>query len=143
MTTAPVTVRLDPRRLEQLKAIGTALNLSSAGVIADLIRQKIADKVISPDIPGATVKRIGAGVLVELSPDHPHTYAPAHARKLAATIRELVSNGGSSIVDLGGGFAVLRQGSGYKIAAPFPGPEVSFPGDLALDLADLIEAAAE
>lgn len=143
MTTAPVTVRLDPRRLEQLKAIGSALNLSSAAVIAQLIREKIAEKVIASDIPGVTVKRVGDGVLVELSPGHPHTYTPAVALHLAATIRDLVIEGGASFVSIDGSFAVLRQGAGYKIAAPFPGPEVSFPGDLALDLADLIEAAAE
>ena len=142
MTTAPVTVRLDHRRLEQLKAIGSALNLSSAAVIAELIREKIAAKIIAPDIPGTTIKRVGDEVVVELSPGHPHAYSLGAARHLAATIRDLVG-GGAAIVSLDSGFAVLRQGSGYKIAAPFPGPEVSFPGDLAIDLADLIEAAAK
>lgn len=143
MTTAPITVRLDPRRLEQLKTIGAALNLSSAGVIAQLVREKIAEKLIAPDIPGTTVKRVDGGVLVELSPGRPHTYALGDALYLAATIRALVVDGEPSKVSLDSGFAVLRQGSGYKVAAPFPGPEVAFPGDLALDLADLIEAAAK
>jgi hypothetical protein len=143
LTTAPVTVRLDPRRLEQLKAIGSALNLSSTAVIAELIREKIAAKIIAPDIPGITVKRVEDGVLLELSPGHPRTYTAANALRLVATIRGLVTDGEPSMVSLDGGFAVLRQGSGYKIAAPFPGPEISFPADLALDLADLIEAAAK
>jgi len=143
MTAAPVTVRLDPRRLEQLKAIATATSSTSAGVIAQFIRDKIEQGVIPQDIPGIVVHKVGDIVQIDLSKGYGKAYSFAAALQLAGTIRSVVEGGEASTVNLDFGFAVLKQGTGFKIAAPFPGPEVSFPGDLAIDLADLIEEAAK
>lgn len=142
MPAAPITVRLDPRRLEQLKAIAAASHSTSAGVIAQLIRDKIKQGVISPAIPGATVTKVRKGVAIELTEGHRQVYSDDAAIKLASTIRAVVEGEEASTVNLDHHYAVLKQGTGFKIAAPFPGPEVSFPGDLAVDLADLIEKAA-
>ncbi len=142
MSPAPVTVRLDPRRLEQLKAISEALNLSSAAVIATLIRQKIDEGVIPAQIPGTIVRRTDDGVHIELFAGEGRTLSATSALRFCGAIREVVS-GGPAIVNPGDGWAVVRQGAGFKITASFPGTLVSFPGDLALDLADLIEDTAK
>lgn len=143
MTTSPVTVRLDARRLEQLKAIAAATNTTSAGVISQFIRNQVKAGVIPPDIPGTVVTKVGDIVQINLSKSHGKAYLIPAALKLAASIRSVVEGVEASTVNLDAGFAVLKQGTGFKIAAPFPGPEVSFPGDLAVDLADLIEEVAK
>lgn len=143
MSAAPVTVRLDPRRLEQLKAIAIATGSTSAGVIARLIRDSVEKGIIPPAIPGATVTKVAQGVAIELSAGHGKTYPPNSAKLLANTIRAVVEDRQAPTVNLDAEFAVLKQGTGFKIVAPFPGPEVSFPGDLAVDLADLIEEATK
>lgn len=140
MPTPPVTVRLDHRRLEQLKAIANAEGSSVADVVTQIIRTKIADGVIAPSIPGVTVRPVSDGVLIDLGEGKPTTYSSASAREFANAIRT-VAKGGSSIVSLDHHYGVVRQGTGIKIAAPFPGPEVAFPVSLAEDLADLIEEA--
>ncbi len=142
MPNPPVTVRLDPRRLEQLKAIAHAEGSSVADVIAQIIRTKIADGVISPTIPGVTVKTVSDGVMIDLGEGKSATYSSVSAREFATAIRA-VAQGASSIVSLDHHYGVVRQGTGIKIIAPFPGPEVAFPPSLAEDLAGLIEDAAK
>ena len=143
MSASAINVRLDPRRLEQLKAIGSKLSLTSAGVIAQFIRTKIADGTIPADIPGVVVASVKGGVAIALTEGKRHVLSKQAASSLVMTIRSVVLNRGAPTVNLDYGYAVLKQGTGYKIAAPFPGAEVAFPGDLALDLADLIETAAK
>ncbi|QND20401.1 hypothetical protein A4U53_022755 [Rhizobium ruizarguesonis] len=147
MTQPPVTVRLDPRRLDQLKAIASAMKLTNAGVIAALIRDKIAEGVIPADIPGTEVRKVANGVTVSLREGDETTMTAAGARKLATTIREVVAgNAAPTTINPGFNFSVHKQGTGLKVVLPFGGANVqdavAFPPDLALDLADLIEKAA-
>jgi hypothetical protein len=142
MSRQPVTVRLDPRRLEQLKAVALAEGSTVTEIITQIIRQKVANGVIAADIPGVVIKDHPNGLILDIGNGKPNVMAVADVRKLVASIREVVK-GGSSIVSLYHSYAVLRQGSGIKIAAPFPGPEVPFPPSLADDFADLLEAAAK
>jgi hypothetical protein len=143
MSAASPMLRLDPRRLEQLKAIAAASGTSHAGVITQVIREKIAAGVIPASIPGVTISKTASGVAIELSAGHRKIYSVSAALRLAEAIRGVVEGSETPVVNLDAGFAVLKQGTGFKIVAPFPGPEVSFPADLVLDLADLIEEAAK
>ena len=142
MPSAPVTVRLDPRRLEQLKAIALASGTTSTALIGEFVRSKIAAGVIPAGIPGVTVTKKASGVVVELGDGQRKTLKPEFARVFAARIREVVSGDADSTIFPNEAVAVMRQGSGFKIATPYPGQGVAFPGDLAVDLADLIETAA-
>jgi len=143
MSSAPVTVRLDPRRLEQLKAIAAASATTSTALIAELVRLKIAAGIIPAGIPGITVTRKAAGVVIELGADQRHTLTPDAACRFAKAIRAVVSGESPSTILPNEQVAIFRQGSGFKIAAPYPSNGVAFPGDLAVDLADLIEEAAK
>ena len=147
MAQPPVTVRLDPRRLDQLKAIATAMNVTSAGAIAAFIREKIAAGVISPDIPGTAIRKVASGVAISLREGEETTMSEVGAMQLALTIREVVSgNAAPTTINPGHNFAVQKQGTGLKVVLPFGGTKlddaVSFPPDLALDLADQIEKVA-
>lgn len=142
MTSPPITIRLDPRRLEQLKAIAVVAGTTTTALIAELVRAKIAAGVIPNAIPGTSVERTNKGVRIQLAENAAHVFPIEQAKALAATIRDVVA-GGSGVVSIGGNFSVLRQGTGYKIAAPIVSEGVSFPGDLAIDLAGIIEATAE
>lgn len=142
MSTAPINVRLDPRRLEQLKAIGAAMGLSNAGTISAMIREKIAAGVIPATIPGTLVTRVSDGVLISVDGNE-KLFSRSGALALASTIRGVV--GGTeapTLINLDYGFNVNKKGTGLRIA--ISGNDASaFPHDLALDLADLIEKVAE
>ncbi len=138
----PVTVRLDPRRLAQLKNIAEAEKRSSAGVIAALIRDKIAAGVISSDIPGISVKREGDELTFRIDGSEPVRMSRERAAEFVGTIRGVVSKAQRGTVNMDLDFAVSRVGSGILIQVPMDGQKHAFPPDLAADLADLIEARA-
>ncbi|MEP9373536.1 hypothetical protein [Mesorhizobium sp. KR1-2] len=153
MTSQPITVRLQPRRLEQLKAIAAALDLSVAEAVSHMIREKIAAGVIPDAIPGVIVRRVGDAVSIQIDDNEPATVAVDTARKIVETLRS-VANGGTGIVELqpfdaSKSFAVTKQGTGIKVQIPYHGPTAkkladapSFSADLTHDLASLIERAA-
>lgn len=134
-------IKLSPRRLDQLKAIGAALNLSVTEVIATMIRREIAAGTIPDMLPGIVIKKVKTGVQVTIDDAATKTLPHEGAHRLVATIREVLE-GQAPTVNLDYGFAVLRRGSGIKIAVPFPGVEHAFSPDLARDFARLIEEAA-
>ncbi len=146
-------VRLDPRRVEQLKAIGAKLGLTNAGVIAQAIRGHIAAGTIPNMIPGIVVRRVDDGVFIQIDDNEPATVAVDTARKIVESLRT-VANGGTGIVELqprapSKSFSVVRQGTSIKLQVPFHGPTAkkladapAFPADLARDLAAVIEQAA-
>lgn len=143
-------IRLDPRRVEQLKAIALKLGTTNAGVISQVIRQHIAVGTIPADIPGIGVRKAPGGVTVTIDDAEPVALDYDRARKVAASLRAAVKNGASTVEPLGGvGYGVVKQGTGIKFMLPFAGTgaqtlqnAISFPPDLASDLADLIEKAA-
>jgi hypothetical protein len=144
MSHPPISLRLDHRRLEQLKAISTALQLTNAGTIASMIREKIAAGVIPDVIPGILVEKVADGIRIAIDDNPVQTLVADHARVLAGTIRA-VANGDPTPrhINLDYDFSVARRGTGIMIAIPFVnGDEASFPADLALDFAELIEKAA-
>ncbi|MBJ7578151.1 hypothetical protein JHC09_09650 [Devosia sp. MC532] len=140
MPQPPVTVRLDPRRLSQLKSIAQVEGISVADVITQIIRAKIEAGTIDQSIPGISVERVTSGIRVDMGQGNAVTYSLDAAGALARAIRSVVEGAPSQLnVDLR--FGVVRQGTGIKIIAPFPGAEVAFPLTLAEDLAGLIEQA--
>ena len=132
-------IRLDPRRLEQFKSIGQKLGLSNAGLVSHLVREKIAAGIIPADIPGVIVEAFDGGIRITIDGGKTGSYSFAAARKLSATIRAVVSGKDKGVFDLDDNYAVMRRGAGYMIAAPWPGREVVFTGDLLIDLADIID----
>lgn len=144
-------VRLDPRRVEQLKTIALKLGTTNAGVVSQAIRQHIAAGTIPPDIPGIGVSKVAGGVTIKIDDAEPVALDDVRARKIAASLRSAVENGASTIEPFGGvGYGVIKQGTGIKLMLPFTGSgaqhyqnAVSFPPDLAADLAGLIETATQ
>lgn len=142
MPTDTTSLRLPPRRAEQLKAISVALNLPLSDTIGHLIRREIAAGTIPDHIPGVIVARVDRGISITID-EHPAAiYRVEEARELASTIRE-VAAGGSGVINTPGKFGVYRRGNGIKLSLPFPGPETAFPVDIVRDIAALIEKAAQ
>lgn len=133
-------VRIPPRRLEQLRAIARVLGLSVADTIAHMIRKEVAAGTIPASIPGVVVKSIDGGMSIQIDDGPVAMLSPAGAHALASTIRSAVA-GKAGVVNLDHHFMFMRRGAGYKLAAPFPGEEHSLSGDLALDIAELVEKA--
>lgn len=155
MTSQPITVRLQPRRLEQLKAIAAALNLSVAEAVSHMIREKIAAGVIPDTIPGIVARRLNDGVSIQIDDHAAVTVSPDIAREMAEALRT-VADGNHPFASVlypdnpSVSYRVSRQGSGIKFELPClgsskvqPADAPSFSPDLAHDLADLIEQAAE
>lgn len=153
MSTTPATIKLSPRRHQQLRSIASTLGLSITDTIGHLVNKEIAAGTIPNTIPGIVVRRLDDGVLIQIDDNEPATVALDTARKIVEALRS-VANGGSGIVhpspfDASKSFGVVRQGTGIKLQVPFHGPTAkkladapAFPADLAHDLAALIEQAA-
>lgn len=139
--TKPDSLRLSPRRLEQLHAIAGALNLSVTEAVAHMIRKEVAAGTIPAGVPGFNVSKGTDSVAIQIDDGPAATYTVEGARALAATIRGTV-DGEASVFSVKHGYSFIRLGRGFKLTAPMPGPEVSMTGDLAIDLADQIEKAA-
>lgn len=140
-------IRLDPRRLEQLKMLAAALGVSNATAIGHLLREKIEAGVIPAGIPGVSVTSAAKGVCIGIDDAEPVTYSRDVAAEIAETL-EAVGNGGPGVVNMDDNFAVVRQGVGIKVVLPLSGPTAkpfqfapSFPPDLVQDLAALIRKA--
>ncbi|MBX5023045.1 hypothetical protein [Rhizobium lentis] len=138
----PDSLRLSPRRLEQLHAIANALDLSVTEAVTHLIRREIAAGTIPAAIPGFNVHRVADGILIQIDDGPSKTYSVESARALASTLRGTVA-GEAGVFSVQHGYSFIRLGRGFKLTAPMPGPEVSMTGDLAIDLAEQIEKAAE
>lgn len=148
MKASTVTVRLDPRRIEQLKALASTLGTTNAGAIGEMIREKIAAGAIPADIPGITVHPVDDGVSIKIDDAEPFTYSREVARQIADTL-DSVADGGAGVVSIDHNYSVVRQGTGIKVSLPVSGANAlpfklapAFPADLARDFADLIRQAA-
>jgi len=139
--TKPDSLRLSPRRLEQLHGIAGALNLSVTEAVAHMIRKEVTAGTIPAGVPGFHVSKEGDGVAIQIDDGPAKTYSVDGARALAAAIRGTVA-GEASVFSVQHGYSFIRLGRGFKLAAPMPGPEVSMTGDLAIDLAEQIDMAA-
>lgn len=141
MSPASVMLRLPPRRLDQLKALSSALNLSLADTIGYMLRKEIAAGTIPDAIPGVVVHRVGDKVSITVD-EHPEAiYSLDNARDLASTIKSVLE-GAPGIMNVLRSFGVHRRGNGIKLFLPLGGKEATLSPDLARDLADLIEKAA-
>mgnify|MGYP000954942313 CR=1 FL=1 len=134
-------IGIPPRRLDQLKAIGAALNLSVADSIGHMIRREIAAGTIPDAIPGIVIKKVKDGVQITIDDGATKTLTRDGARSLVSDIRDVLA-GQAAAYNLDYAFSVSRRGTGIKIAVPFPGVEHSFSPDLARDFARLVEDEA-
>lgn len=135
-------IRIPPRRLEQLRAIGGALNLSVADAVAHLIRKEVAAGTIPAGIPGIAIKKVDDGVSIQIDDGPAKTLSNGAAWDFVAAIRSAVA-GKAGTVNMDEGYMFMARGAGFKLAAPWPGEEHSLSRDLALEIAGLIEQATE
>lgn len=143
MSPASVMLRLPPRRLDQLKTLSAVLNLSLADTIGHMLRKEIAAGVIPGTIPGIVVERSVEKVSVAFDDQPAVSFTLDAARLFASTIRNVVAGAASpDTIQAGAWFRIQRVGNGFKVHLRMGGPEALLSGDLARDLADLIEKAA-
>jgi hypothetical protein len=143
------TVRLDPRRLAQLKAVAEAIDTTSAGVISQWLRSCVENGVIPADIPGIAINKVPSGITIAIDGAEPVALAPDMAGKVVASLRLAVETGAGTNEPFGAvPYGVVKKGPGIRLMLPFHGTGAqtfenspSFPVDLAEDLADQIEKA--
>lgn len=140
----PNMLNLPAERIEQLRAIATARRLpTTTAVVAYLIRKEIEAGTIPADLPGISVAATPAGVVLGFDDRAPSILSKADAAKLARTIKQVVAGESGGLVDIAGNWIVQGRGHWVKVHVPASADGRTFSRDLALDLADLIEAAAE
>lgn len=141
------TVRLDPRRLAQLKAVAEAIGTTSAGVIGQWIRSCVGNGVIPANIPGIAIDKVPGGISIAIDNAAPVKLDADMVGKVVAALRLAIRTGAGTIEPCGSvPFGVVKKGPGIRLMLPFHGNGVkqfeewpSFPLDLAEDLADQIE----
>lgn len=138
----PDSIRISPRRLEQLNRIADAHGMSATEAISYFINAEIAAGTIPATIPGFVIKPVPGGVFIRLDEGEEITVPAETARAIAKAIRGVI-DGEPGVVSITGNYSCIRAGRGYKVRIPFSSPEVSMTADLAEDLAGLIEKAAE
>lgn len=137
-------LNLPAERVEQLRAIAAARRLPTVtAAIGYLIRKEIAAGTIPADLPGISIKKNAKGVAIGFDDRTPTIYAKADAAKLARTIRDVALGEAAGLADITGNWIVVGRGTGVKVHVPAGSDARTFSRDLALDLADLIETAAE
>lgn len=144
------TVRLDPRRLAQLKAVAEAIDTTSAGVLSQWLRSCVENGVIPADIPGIVIDKVPGGITIAIDGASPVTLDAEMAGKVVASLRLAIKTGAGTIEPAATvPYGVVKKGVGIRLMLPLAGNGVkqfeewpSFPVDLAEDLADQIEKAA-
>lgn len=135
----PNTLKLPPRRLEQLAAIANAHGLTIVDAISYMIRKEIAAGVIPPTLPGIEVDAVSDGVTITLDNGPTMTLSRDGASALAQTLRNLADRKSSGEINMDYNFSVIRRGTGIKIAVPLTATPANFTADLARDFAELVE----
>lgn len=141
------TIKLPAERLNQLKAIGAALDLSLADVIGRMIRAEIERGTISDVIPGIDIQRSALGVAVTFDSGEQHVLPDSAARRFADQITILASPSRPSVdggmTDIDDDWQAVRIGNGIHIGFPSSGERKILSRDVARDVARLIKDASQ
>ena len=139
------TVQLPTERLEQIKAIGSALGLSIADTLGHLIRGEIAKGTITDALPGVSIHRDDASVAIAFDDSAPLKLDLDGAKALAETVKDYTNAGKlQKLLNLDHNFIVERKGNGVKVTIPLTeGSTKNFSVDVARDFARLVNEAAE
>jgi len=139
------TLQLPTERLEQIKAIGSALGLSIAATLGHLVRGEIAKGTIADTLPGVSIQRNEGGVVIGFDDDGRQQFDLDGAKSLAALVNDYTGAGKlAKLINLDHNFMVERQGNGVKVTILFPaGVTKNFSFDVARDFARLVSEAAK
>ena len=139
------TLQLPTERLEQIKAIGSALGLSIAATLGHLIRGEIAKGTIADTLPGVSIERNEGGIVVGFDDDGRLQLDLDGAKALAALVNEYTGAGKlGKLLNLDHNFMVERKGNGVKVTIMLTdGITKNFSFDVARDFARLVNEAAE
>lgn len=155
MVQASTVVRIPLRRHEQLKLLADKLGLSMADAVAHMLKQQVAAGVLPAGVPGIEVKSDGEAVVLRVDENQPARFSRDIAKQMAEGLRGVADFSLLNAQKLGrsagipwefrpaDNYSIARQGSGIRFGAPFGGKAVMLTPDLARDLADQIEQAAQ
>lgn len=142
-------IRLPAERIEQLRRIARAKNKSIPEVIADFVRTEISAGTISAAVPGIDVAGVGDMITIKaqgFEASVPMGEGPTLAALMknpdAATAPDRKKRWLEEAAWLSG-IKVKRAGKGLKLVSPLTGREFPMNLDVAVDVADQIERAAE
>ncbi|MBL4917444.1 hypothetical protein [Szabonella alba] len=143
-------IRLPAERIEQLRRIAQAKEKTITEVIADYVRSEIAAGTIPASVPGFDVASEGASITIRAN-----GFEASVPMGEGPTVADLLKEAGSANADperkkrwiegaaAMSGMTVKRAGNGLKLVSPITGREFPLNLDIAADLAEQIERAAE
>lgn len=146
----PTHISLPNERVEQLRMIAKAKNITIPEVIAGYVRAEIEAGTIPAEIPGIDVTSTGPAIVIkagDFTAEIPTAEGP--------TLADLLRDAGNVKADperkkrwLEGlaalsGIKVKRAGNGLKVVSPLTGREFALNLDVAADLGNQIGKKAE
>lgn len=146
----PTHISLPNERVDQLRLIAKAKNVTIPEVIAGYVRAEIHAGTIPADIPGIDVTSADASIKIQsgdFSAEFPRAEGPALADVLRGagsfnTDPERKQRWLQGLARLSG-VKVKRAGNGLKVISPITGKELPLNLDIASDLGDQIERKAQ
>lgn len=145
------TIRLAPWRIEQLRTLAANEGKTVPEIIGEFIADAIAQKRLSPDLPGVSVRRENDKLTIESGSfvaSMSANAAPAFSAGLRATLqasvaadKERVSNLLNDLVSVTGGTEIIRSGNHVSLRNPVAAHDLVVPKSVVPDLADQIDRA--
>lgn len=146
-----MNIKISDERGAQLQLIAEAEGKTVVDAITDMIRDKVAAGVISPDLPGFSVTKTAAGMAVA-APGFAVTVPEGEVKNLTEALRAVAEKVPPSEVERKqavletiaglGGVTIKRMARGVKLISPVTGREYPITFGVGLDLADQIDRAA-
>ena len=138
-------IALPRERFRQLKSVSAALgNASMSRTVGELMALAAMNGIITRDFPGVVVKSAADGILVQFGDERAHAIPNTAVAPLAETIREFATGAheAAECFDMDAMVIVRKRGPAVQIIlGGIGGATKTWPCDLALEFADLLESA--
>lgn len=140
----PKNINLPTERVQQLEALGAKWDMTVADVVGKMIHQQIADGELTSDVPGFRITKDGKTVSLITDELNLRFSRKEYLADAAKSIRAILAPSKSNpLMPLPDGFGLARRGTSLKLQDTEAGTEKTLAPSIAIDVAEMLERAAE
>ncbi len=145
MPATHITLTIPRQRYGQLMSIMDATGAATISeTLGRLFKTFAAQGHVEHELPGIAIDRIDNGLAIQLEANERTGLSLEGARVLADAIRTLATGERKvAVTSEHHDFAVSRKGNGVRVTLPLAGKPRAYPIDVALELAEILEGAAQ